>query len=144
MKFFIPCWKFFTPGNISWVVLRNSFQKQLFGGVLKKGVLKNVAKFTEKHLCQGLFFNNVVGLRLGQNSPWDWGHIGINISEYKAKEGSHGTWMQKWNIGTNGAQRVDERNWIICLVITFTPRVLVIKMSKMAHFLYFLLMKAAN
>ena len=29
----------------------------------KKGVLKNFAKFTEKHLCQSLFFNIVAGLR---------------------------------------------------------------------------------
>ena len=27
----------------------------------KKGVLKNLAKFTEKHRCQGLFFNEVIG-----------------------------------------------------------------------------------
>ena len=30
----------------------------------KKGVLRNFAKFTGKHLCQGLFFNKVAGLRL--------------------------------------------------------------------------------
>ena len=36
------------------------------------------------------------------------------------------------------AQRVDEKNGIIYLVM-FTPRVMVIKMSKMAHFMYFLL-----
>ena len=28
-----------------------------------KGALKNFAKFTGKHLCQSLFFNNIVGLR---------------------------------------------------------------------------------
>ena len=32
----------------------------------KKGVLRNFAKFTGKHLCQSLFFNKVAGLR--QNS----------------------------------------------------------------------------
>ena len=30
----------------------------------KKGVLKNFAKFTGKHLSQSLFFNNVAGLSL--------------------------------------------------------------------------------
>ena len=35
------------------------------------------------------------------------------------------------------AQRADEKNGVIYLVIMFTPRVMVIKMSKMAHFLYF-------
>ena len=29
----------------------------------KKGVLRNFAKFTGKHLCQSLFFNKVTGLR---------------------------------------------------------------------------------
>ena len=29
----------------------------------KKGVLRNFAKFTGKHLCQSLFFNKVEGLR---------------------------------------------------------------------------------
>ena len=46
--------------------------------------------------------------------------------------------MQKRNIPMDRAQRVDEENGVICLVI-FSPRVIVIKMSKMAHFLYFLL-----
>ena len=30
----------------------------------KKGVLRNFVKFTGKHLCQNLFFNTAVGLRL--------------------------------------------------------------------------------
>ena len=30
---------------------------------MKKVVLRNIAKFTGKHLCQSLFFNNVAGLR---------------------------------------------------------------------------------
>ena len=30
---------------------------------VKKGVLKNFAKFTGKHLCESLFFNQVAGLR---------------------------------------------------------------------------------
>ena len=30
---------------------------------LRKGVLRHIAKFTGKHLCQRLFFNKVVGLR---------------------------------------------------------------------------------
>ena len=43
---------------------------------------------------------------------------------------------------TDSALRVNERNGVICLVIPFGPRVLVIKMSKMVDFLYILLMKA--
>ena len=30
---------------------------------VRKGILRNFAKFTGKHLCQGLIFNNVVDLR---------------------------------------------------------------------------------
>ena len=30
----------------------------------EKGVLRNFAKFTGKHLCQSLFFNKVAGLSL--------------------------------------------------------------------------------
>ena len=40
---------------------------------------------------------------------------------------------------TDRAQRRDEKNGVICLVIMFTSKVIVIKMSKMAYF-YFLLM----
>ena len=42
--------------------------------------------------------------------------------------------MQKWNIPTDGALRVDEKYGISCLVIIITPRVNVFDMSKMAHF----------
>ena len=39
-------------------------QEQLPGGVLLKSVLRYFAKFSEKHLCQSLFFNKVAGLSL--------------------------------------------------------------------------------
>ena len=42
------------------------------------------------------------------------------------------------------AQRVDEKNGVICLVVVFTPGVMVITMSKMAHFLSFLLLMTAK
>ena len=38
----------------------NSSRPEMF---CKKGVLRNFAKFTGKHLCQSLFFNKVTGLR---------------------------------------------------------------------------------
>ena len=50
--------------------------------------------------------------------------------------------MQKWNIPMDRAQRVDEKNGVICLFIILTSRVIVIKISKMVHFLYFLLIAA--
>ena len=42
------------------------------------------------------------------------------------------------------AQWEDEKNVATCLFIMFTCRVMVIKMSKIAHFLYFLLMTEKN
>ena len=38
-------------------------QKQPPEVFCKKGVLRNFAKFTGKHLCQSLSFNNIAGLR---------------------------------------------------------------------------------
>ena len=52
--------------------------------------------------------------------------------------------IQKWNIPTERAQRLDEKNVALCLVVMFTPRVMVVKMSKLAYFLFFLLMAANN
>ena len=45
--------------------------------------------------------------------------------------------MQNWNIATDRAQRVGGKNGVICIVIMFTPRVMVIEMPKLANFLYF-------
>ena len=44
--------------------------------------------------------------------------------------------MQKRNIAIDRAQTIDEKNGVICLVVMYTPRVMVIKMSKMTHFLF--------
>ena len=43
--------------------------------------------------------------------------------------------MQKRNISTERAQRVNKKNEVTCLVIIFNPEVMVIKMSITAHFL---------
>ena len=48
--------------------------------------------------------------------------------------------IQKWNVAMDRAQIVHEKNGVICLFIMFTPKVMVVKMPKMPHFLYFLLM----
>ena len=63
--------------------------------------------------------------------------------EHNANEGScqmnfDGLKMQKWNIPMDRAQTAHEKNRVICLII-FSPGVIAIKMSKTAHFLYFLL-----
>ena len=59
--------------NISGAIQSNNISEILilfeyFGNMypchrrLRKGVLRNFAKFTGKHLCQSLFFNEVAGL----------------------------------------------------------------------------------
>ena len=60
----------------------------------------------------------------------------------------HGTlklrfWIQNWSKLKDRAQRVDQKKGVIHLVM-FTPRVMAIKMSKMADFMYFLLDTAKN
>ena len=42
--------------------------------------------------------------------------------------------MQKLNIPTDRTQRLDEKDGVICLVIMFTPKVIAIRISKMARF----------
>ena len=52
--------------------------------------------------------------------------------------------MQKWNIPRDKTQKADKKNGIICLVIVFAHESMAIKLSEVAHFLYFLLMTAKN
>ena len=63
------------------------------------------------------------------------GHLKLNFE---------GPGIQRWNKPTDRDQKVDEKNVFICLVIMFTSRVIVIKMSNNGSFLYFLLMTAKN
>ena len=44
--------------------------------------------------------------------------------------------MQKWSIRTDRAQMAEEKNGVIFLFIMFTPRVMVIKMSKTTFFAF--------
>ena len=58
------------------------------------------------------------------------------------KAGRHGTklWRSRnaeTKCITDRAQKVDEKNEVICLIIIFIPRVMVIEMSRMAHFFVF-------
>ena len=58
--------------------------------------------------------------------------------EHNAKVGPHGIeFWRSWNIQTDWAQRVDEKNGIICLLFVVAPGVIVIKMSKMTDFFIF-------
>ena len=45
--------------------------------------------------------------------------------------------MQKWMLQTVKAEKVDEKNWVICLVFMFPSWVMVLKWSKKVHFLQF-------
>ena len=46
-----------VEGTNQWKVIRSS-RPEVF---CKKGALRNIAKFTGKHLCQSLIFNKVAG-----------------------------------------------------------------------------------
>ena len=54
-----------TSVLLSWNYLSKYFRNNRPEVFCKKGVLRNFAKFTGKHLCQSLFFDKVAGLRPG-------------------------------------------------------------------------------
>ena len=54
------------------------------GCSVRKGVLKNFAKFSGKHLCQSLFFNKVAGLR----TPGDCFVNGFHIRQLRVFNGN--------------------------------------------------------
>ena len=53
---------------VKWFCTLIWYRSSLPKGFCRKGVLRNFAKFTGKHLCQSLFFNKVAGLRLSKNT----------------------------------------------------------------------------
>ena len=62
--------------QVFWPEVRSSRPKVF----CEKGVLRNFAKFTGKHLCQSLFFNKVAGLRpatLIKKRLWHCGFLRI-------------------------------------------------------------------
>ena len=81
--------------NLSWFVMLSTQHQDIFLFIflliplryrsnhqrcsIIKGVLRNFAKFTRKHLCQSLFFNNVAGLstsgRLLLKTPWFFSYL---------------------------------------------------------------------
>ena len=59
-------WEFgclFLYGYFRIYIVLHSIKKQSPEVFYKKGVLRNFAKFTEKYLCQRLFFNKVADLK---------------------------------------------------------------------------------
>ena len=50
----------------------------------KNGVLRNIAKFTGKHLCESLFFNKFAGVRpatLLKKKIWHW-YFPVNFAKF--------------------------------------------------------------
>ena len=65
----------------SYSVFRSSLPKVFW----KKDVLRNLTKFTKKHLCQSLFFNKVGGLRDSGTGVFAWfSQISRNIFLHRA------------------------------------------------------------
>ena len=67
-----PYGKYCPAGIYLWRNSRSSHRR--FS--VKEGVLRNFTKFTEKHLCQSLFFNRVT---LAQVFSWEFCEISKNI-----------------------------------------------------------------
>ena len=55
---------------------------------IKKGILKNFAKFIGKHLCQSLYFNKVIGLRPIFKNTFFTKHLRPTASVDSQKSGS--------------------------------------------------------
>ena len=51
--------RFYRKNTYLYAIIRNSRRRWS----VRKGVLRNFAKFTAKHLCQSIYFNKVSGLR---------------------------------------------------------------------------------
>ena len=56
-------------------------QKQPPEVFCKKGVLRNFAKFTGKHLCQSLFFNKVAGGAFFTEHVWATAYVYNSLLE---------------------------------------------------------------
>ena len=52
--------------------------------------------------------------------------------------------IQKWISQTIRAEKVDEKNWVICLISIFFSWVLVLKLPKIVHFCKFVLISAKS
>ena len=82
-------------------------QKQPPEVFCKKGVLRNLAKFTGKHLCQSLFFNKVAGVAKFLRKPFSQNTSGRlllrvkypwwNIMRIKLKFTSHAILHYFWS-----------------------------------------------
>ena len=60
-------------------------QKQPPGVFIGKGVLRNFAKLTGKHLCQSLFFNKVAGLREISKNTFSTEHLWKTASLFRTQ-----------------------------------------------------------
>ena len=111
----------------------------------KKDV-KNLTKVTGKYLHQIVFLNKVTGLRFVQNDQWDWVHISIKLGTKHVIYQKIANFLRVWSLAckflyygaeSNAKGGPDEKYGVVCLVIMFTPKVIIIKKKKMARFLYF-------
>ena len=67
-----------------------------------------------------------------------------NVKRDPKKLSFEGLEMQRWNVPTDRDQQANTKNGVICLDTMFNPEIMVIIMSKLANFLYFLLITAKN
>ena len=81
----------------------------------KKGVLRNFTKFTDKHLCQSLFFNKVAGFR----TPLVVASVlrFSSFSEFEQLEADLSKSNKAENI--NKSHKSSKKGWIAILVVFF-------------------------
>ena len=83
----IMFYKLFNANSTLFLFLRSS-RPEVF---CKKGVLRNFAKITGKHLCKSLFFDKVTGLRLAtllkkrQLFSYEFWEISKNTFSYRTR-----------------------------------------------------------
>ena len=105
-------------------IVRSSCPEVLY----KKGVLKDCTKFTGKHLCQSLFYNNVAGLRLAtllkktlaQMFPCEFCKNFKNTFFYKAPPGGC-FWIGFWIVNGSFSKSNFRSKWNILKIMTFNP-----------------------
>ena len=103
-------------------------------------------KLGKKHVIYQKLEKGDICLQTWKSVLW---HVNVHFTGLKMQRGSHETkfWRSlNAKMKCIGGYSLKSRweNGVICLVIMFTSRVVVIKMSQMAHFLYHLLMTTKN
>ena len=76
-------WKYYREEKQNFEIYLIFFKKKFY----KKDVLRNFAKFTGKHLFQGLFFHNVAGFAKFLRTPFLAEHLRRMLPKFEKNVG---------------------------------------------------------